>query len=162
MRRMGRFGAITAILVLGLCGHATAQQANIDQFLDQYLPEQRADVVSWRIISRVDVAVDGDAVVLVFDDRVAALEGEQIRVQGFVYPLESKPAQNHFLLTALPPHCPYCTTAGPELMMEVFSEDDVYFSHSPIVMTGTLEVDRANWRSTGMLYQLRDARVAQD
>src|SRR5262249_38753252 len=82
------------------------------------LPEL-SGVVSWRTLAQVEPVKHGSKMVPQFSKDILGLDKQQVRVQGFIIPLEMSDKQKHFLLSAVPPHCPFCLPAGPDAMVEV-------------------------------------------
>lgn len=48
-----------------------------------------------------------------------ARDGTVVRVRGFTYPLEAGETHRYFLLSALPPSCPFCLPASAWGLIEV-------------------------------------------
>jgi uncharacterized protein len=90
-----------------------------------------------------------------FSSDVAALDKKQVKVQGFIMPLQMGDKQSHFVLTAMPQSCAFCLPGGPESMVEVKSKTPVKYTFEPVVLTGTLSVLRDD--PTGVFYRLTDA-----
>ena len=67
-------------------------------------------------------------------------------------PLDLGGDQKHFLIAAVPPHCPFCMPAGPDAVVEVFAKEPVAYGFVPIVVDGKLAVLRDD--PNGLLYQL--------
>ena len=64
--------------------------------------------------------------------------------------------QHHFLISAVPPHCPFCLPAGPDEIIEVKAAQPVAYAIEPIVLAGRFVVVKDD--SYGLLYQLVDAK----
>ncbi len=95
-----------------------------------------------------------------FPDNVKALEGETVRVNGYVMPLQQSLFQKHFLLLAYPLHCPFCVSAGPTQMVEVkVARLPVEFSYDAILVEGVLELLENN--EDGMYFRLNEARSVE-
>ncbi len=82
------------------------------------LPE-RAGVVSWRTLAQVTPVKQGDRMVPEFSKDILALDKRDVKVQGFIIPLDMGDRQTRFLLAAVPPHCSFCMPAGPDAIVEV-------------------------------------------
>ena len=78
-----------------------------------------------------------------------------MRVYGFMMPLDMTDQQKHFLLSAVPPSCPFCMPAGPEAIVEVMSKRPVKYAFEPIIMAGKLSLLTND--QSGMLYRMVDA-----
>jgi hypothetical protein len=118
------------------------------------LPE-RNDVVSWKLFAQVELVKQKDRYVPQFAKDVAALDQKQVKVQGFMMPLEVGDKQSHFVLTAMPQTCAFCLPGGPESMVEVKSKTPVKYTFEPVVLTGKLAILKDD--PTGVFYRLVDA-----
>ena len=120
----------------------------------QTLPE-RKDVVSWKTLSQVELVKQKDRYVPQFSKEVAALDQKDVKVQGFMMPLQMGDKQTHFVLSAMPQSCAFCMPGGPESMVEVKSKAAVKYTFEPVVLTGRLSVLKDD--PTGVFYRLTDA-----
>jgi hypothetical protein len=118
------------------------------------LPE-RAGVVSWRTLAEVTPVKQGGRMVNEFSPAILKLDQRDVKVQGFMIPLDVGDKQKRFLLSAVPPHCAFCMPAGPDAVVEIVARTPVKFGFEPIVVSGKFAVlkDDAN----GVLYRLTDA-----
>ena len=117
------------------------------------LPE-RSDVVSWKLLAQVTPANENGKIVPVFTEAILALNKKDVKVQGFMVPVEPDPKHKHFVLSAVPISCPFCMPAGPEAMVEVRLKDGIDYSDNPIVVAGKFAVSRDDPR--GVFYILTD------
>jgi hypothetical protein len=140
------------ILAVALALPAQAQNQNSDPAV--FLPD-RKDVVSWKLLQQVQLVKAQDRYVPQFSAEVTALDKKQVKMQGFMLPLEMGDKQSHFVLAAMPQHCPFCMPGGPESMVEVKSKRPVKYTFEAIVLTGKLEVLKDDPR--GVFYALTDA-----
>ncbi len=129
-------------------------QAPIDPALLKPLPELPG-VVSWKTLSLVQSVKQKDKIVPSFDKSIASLDNKQIKVQGFMMPLETGERQQHFILTSYPPSCGFCMPGGPEGVVEVRAKQPVKYTTDPIVISGKLAVLKDD--PTGMYYRLTEA-----
>ena len=90
-----------------------------------------------------------------FSQEVLNLDSKAVRVQGFILPLDIGDQQQHFLLSAVPPHCPFCMPAGPDAVVEVVAKKKVAYGFEPILLSGKFVVLRDD--ASGLLYRLTDA-----
>jgi uncharacterized protein len=118
------------------------------------LPE-RKDVLSWKTLSQVELVKQKDRYVPQFSKDVAALDQKEVKVQGFMMPLQMGDKQTHFVLSAMPQSCAFCMPGGPESMVEVKSKAAVKYTFEPVVLTGRLSVLKDD--PTGVFYRLTDA-----
>ena len=86
---------------------------------------------------------------------MAALDQKEVKVQGFMMPLQIGDKQSHFVLSAMPQSCSFCLPGGPESMVEVKTKTPVKYTFEPVVVTGKLAVLKDD--PTGVFYRLTDA-----
>ena len=112
-------------------------------------------VVSWKTLAHVEPVKQGDKVVPQFGKDILGLDAKPVRVQGFILPLDLGDKQQHFLLSAVPPHCPFCMPAGPDAIVEVLAKKGVEYRFEPIIMSGKFAVLKDD--PAGVLYRLTEA-----
>lgn len=118
------------------------------------LPE-RAGVVSWRTLAQVVPVQKDGRMSTEFSKDIIALDKRDVKLQGFIIPLDMGDKQKRFLLSAVPPHCSFCMPAGPDSVVEVIAKTPVKYGFEPIVVSGRFTVLKDD--ATGMLYRLTDA-----
>ncbi len=93
-----------------------------------------------------------------FHPEIKALDGKQVTVKGFMFPLNSTDEQRLFLVGPFPVNCPYQYHVGPALVIEVHADNNpTEFSYDPITVTGKLQlVDKDPEFS--VFYRLIDAK----
>jgi uncharacterized protein len=143
---------LLAFAVPGLAQHQAPPGVDPNQF--KPLPE-RKDVVSWKLLSQVELVKQKDRYVPQFAKDVSALDQKEVKVQGFMMPLQVGDKQSHFVLTAMPQSCSFCLPGGPESMVEVKSKTPVKYTFEPVVLTGKLAILKDD--PTGVFYRLTDA-----
>ena len=117
--------------------------------------EERKDVVSWKTFAQVELVKQKDRYVPQFSSNVTALDKKEVKVQGFMMPLEMGDKQSHFVLSAMPTSCAFCLPGGPESLVEVKMKAPVKYSFDPLVITGKLAVLKDD--PTGIFYRITDA-----
>ena len=154
-----KIGILIGGLLLAFSAAAQHQPPpGVDPMQFKPLPE-RNDVVSWKLLSQVELVKQKDRYVPQFSNDVAALDQKQVKVQGFIMPLQMGDKQSHFVLTAMPQSCAFCLPGGPESMVEVKSKTPVKYTFEPVVLTGKLFVLKDD--PTGVFYRLTDAVPAK-
>jgi uncharacterized protein len=139
-------GAVTDIPSTGLPTAAT--------FSSTVLPEKQG-VVSWKTLSKVEPIMKGDKMVPKFSEEVLGLDSKAVRIQGYVLPLDVDDEQHHFLLSAVPPSCPFCMPAGPDAIVEVVAKKAVAYGFEPVILSGKFAVLKND--PSGVLYRLTEA-----
>jgi hypothetical protein len=125
-------------------------------FSSTLLPDVEG-VVSWKILAQVEPVAEGKKMVPRFSKEILMLDQKPVRVQGFMLPLGMGDQQTHFLLSAVPPHCPFCLPAGPEALVEVVAKKRVDYGFEPIILAGKFSVLTKD--PAGMLYRLTEAEA---
>ena len=148
------------VIALALSGAAYAQAPSappgaMDPSQFKPLPD-RKDVVSWKQLAQVELVKIKDKFVAQFSSDVAALDKKEVKVQGFMMPLEMGDKQTHFILSAMPQSCAFCMPGGPEQLVEVRTRTPVKYTFDPVVLTGKLAVLKDD--PTGVYYRLTDAQ----
>lgn len=118
------------------------------------LPE-RAGVVSWKTLAQVVPVKQGGKMVAEFSKDILALDQKEVRLQGFIIPLDVGDRQKRFLLSAVPADCQFCLPAAPDAMVEVLAKTPVKYGFDPIVVSGRFAVLRDD--PAGVLYRLTEA-----
>jgi hypothetical protein len=125
-------------------------------YASQLLPEMKG-VVSWKTLSQVEPVKQGTKMVPQFSRDIMGLDKKDVRIQGFIIPLDMGDKQKHFLLSAVPPHCPFCMPAGPDTIVEVLAKKPLAYGFEPIVVAGRFAVLKDD--PAGVLYRMTDAEL---
>jgi uncharacterized protein len=119
------------------------------------LAGDKASVVSWETLAQVSVTKQKDRYVPEFSAQIKALDKREVKLKGFMLPLEQGLAQKHFLLSMQPPECAFCMPGTAEQFAEVLAKTPVKYVTDPIVVSGTFVLVRDD--SGGLLYRLIEA-----
>ena len=112
-------------------------------------------VVSWKTLAQVTPVKEKDKFVPQFAKDVSALDKKEVKLQGFMMPLDMGDRQKRFILTSMPPSCAFCLPGGPDQLVEVQAKTPVKYGFEPIVVTGKLTVLKDD--PMGLYYRLTDA-----
>jgi uncharacterized protein len=118
------------------------------------LPELKG-VISWKTLADVTPVRQNDRFVPQFSKDVVALDKKDVRLQGFMMPLDMGEKQKRFLLVAMPPSCAFCLPGGPDQLVEVLAKSPVKYGFDPIVVSGKFTVLKDD--PMGLYYRLTDA-----
>lgn len=121
--------------------------------------DDRAASVPWQVLATVSVVKQGDRYVPAFPKELAALDKTQVKLRGFMLPLEQGVMQRRFLLSAQPPECAYCMPGSAEQFAEVLTRVPIKYAGEAITVSGTFELVRDE--SGGLLYRLTEARPVE-
>jgi uncharacterized protein len=126
----------------------------ISPYADKPLPELKG-VVSWKTLGEVTPVKKQDRFVPQFSKGITALDQKEIKLQGFMMPLDMGERQKRFLLVAMPPSCSFCLPGGPDQLVEVQAKTPVKYSFDPIVITGRFTVLKDD--PMGLYYRMTEA-----
>jgi hypothetical protein len=150
---------LLAVLAMPLLVNAQHQvPPGVDPTAFKPLPE-RKDVLSWKLLAQVELVKQKDRYVPQFSSGVSALDKKDVKVQGFMMPLEMGDKQSHFVLAAMPTTCAFCLPGGPESMVEVQMKTPVKYTFDAVVVTGKLAVLKDD--PSGIFYRIVDAEAAK-
>ncbi|MAH04104.1 MAG: DUF3299 domain-containing protein [Pseudomonadota bacterium] len=95
-----------------------------------------------------------------FTDELKALDGQDIIIQGFLFPIGEQDGKALFLLGPFPLSCPFHYHVKPNLIIEVHTEGAIEFQYDPVNLSGKLELvykdDEYN-----VFYRLRGATIVK-
>ena len=134
-------------------GHTTHNQA----------PDAPPAALSWEELMSLEVRVETPAPLqtvfhVTYPDTLKAKDGTVVRIKGFMYPLQAGETHSYFLLSALPPSCPFCLPASSRGLVEVMCDEGVRYTLEPVLLEGRFEL--LEDAATGLHYRLDHARSA--
>ena len=78
----------------------------------------------------------------VFSEEIAALNGKEVTITGYIIPVEGYKNHKEFILSAYPYNmCFFCGGAGPETVMEIVAKEAIPYSAEAITIKGKLEIN---------------------
>jgi hypothetical protein len=166
---MTRFLAVLLACLLALpAGPALALSV---EELNAALPGMREPppgVTPWSLLGKASVQFhdkdDGSyTVTTLIPPEVEALDGQTLKLMGFMVPVEADVTVRKFLLVETPADCPFCLagTTEPSRIVEVEAgAQAIALTDAQVVLSGRLEVLRDDMN--GLVYRLRDAVAAAD
>ena len=110
--------------------------------------------VPWDLLGQVKTVRVKDKFLPDFPPAVRKLDRQDVKIVGFMLPLQIGERQSHFLLTVTSQTCAFCVPAGPEGIVEVKTKTPVRVTFDPVVIAGRLEVLRDD--PLGVYYRLSD------
>jgi len=119
--------------------------------------DDNSGMVSWETLAQVSVTRQKDRYVPEFSKQILALDKREVKLKGFMMPLEPGLTQKHFLLSAQPPDCAFCMPGTAEQFAEVLAKVPVKVPSDVIVVSGTFSLVRDD--SGGLLYRLTEAVI---
>ena len=155
------FALAIAALPAGAIGQGTPTQPSQPQLGAPTSPEALKPlpdikgVVSWSTLAQVQQVKVKDRVVPQYADGVLKLSGTEVKLQGFMMPLEMGDRQKQFVLTAMPQSCAFCLPGGPEQLVLVEAKAPVKYTMEPVILSGKLAVLKDD--PNGLYYRLDNA-----
>lgn len=178
---MGRsFVGHLPVLALGLAAFAlsiaysspVAAKSDIENFkvygdktIKDLMEASRDGAVSWKTLQKVTVDVKDTKTETLFipefDQSVAVLDGKEIEIEGFMFPLvpttDIPDSGDHFLLSSIPASCPYFHIYGGQII-DVIAVDEIEFDEDePVRLRGRLELLRDN--TDGLFYRMTGVKM---
>jgi hypothetical protein len=98
-------------------------------------------------------------IVPIFPPELRRLDGQRVRVNGFMVPLEETPMTRRFLLTAFPPTCPFCLQMGSQFFIETLMTRPIKYTYDTVLIDGELEL--IDQDENGLFFRLRESRLAR-
>lgn len=95
-----------------------------------------------------------------FSEALQKLDGQDITMQGYMFPLMAVEDQSMFLFGPFPVTCPYHYHIGPALVMEAYGVENIEFSYEAVTLKGTLElVPRED--NYNIFYRFKNVRLVE-
>lgn len=111
-----------------------------------------------KIERKLDPSMNFEVDYPTFSEEVLALNGTEITLEGWMIPLDELRGDKYFVLSALPfANCFFCGGAGPETVVEVFTEDKIEFEVDRIKIKGKLRLNASD--PTQLMYVMTGAEI---
>lgn len=151
------FSALVALPLAAMAGSASKSAAPAPSLSAPNFPvlTDLPGVVSWEMLAKVKQVKAKNSIVPEFTREITELNGKDIKLQGFMMPLDPGQTQKHFLLSVNPATCPYCMPAGPDGVVEVKARTPVKYSFEPVIVSGKMSILKDD--PMGLYYRLTDA-----
>ena len=121
----------------------------------------------WKSLAKITYKKEYDEMlgfkvdVPVFSEEVQSLEGKEIKIKGYIIPVEGYKSHKEFIFSAFPYNmCFFCGGAGPETVMEIYASEPVKYTAEPVVLKGKLELNSSDINR--LIYALNDATLVSD
>jgi len=136
-----------------------------DKTIKDLMEASRDGAVSWKTLQKVTVDIKDTKTETLFipdfDQSVAVLDGKEIEIEGFMFPLvpttDIPDSGDHFLLSSIPASCPYFHIYGGQII-DVIAVDEIEFDEDePVRLKGRLELLRDN--TDGLFYRMTGVKM---
>lgn len=155
----------TLLLAIAIAGPATAIQVGGKAPVEDVWQPAKTPPggTSWKLLEQTKLIDRNDKASGMiftkpgFPPAVLALAGKEVKLAGWMMPLEASAKQKHFVLLAYPPGCPFHVHAMPNQFAEIYSTVPIAVDDmKPIIMTGTLQLTGQD--ESGIFFKLVNAR----
>lgn len=117
-----------------------------------------AETLKWETLAKVEWIWDDNFYRVEFNEEQQALDGKELIVEGFMFPLEYSRKHTTFLVSSAPmSDCFFCGPGEAESMVYVKTETPVEYSYSKMAVKGTFKL--VSDASMGIIYELEGAEV---
>lgn len=121
----------------------------------------------WKTLSKITYKKEYDELmgfkvdVPVFSEEIKSLEGKEIKIKGYIIPVEGYKSHSEFIFSAYPYNmCFFCGGAGPETVMEVSAIEPVKYTAEQIEIQGKLTLNDADINR--LMYILTDVKMVKE
>lgn len=122
---------------------------------------QGEGITPWATLGNVDARFEDEALQTDFGDDIAALDGQRVKLAGYMMPISPDQRQTQFLISASPPDCFFHMPGGPTTLalVETDPERGIAMTMDPLTVEGRLRLERR--AEDGVVYRLEDARLVE-
>lgn len=146
---MKKFG-ITLLLILSCTLFGFTNSINNNE----------TDVLRWEILVNVDWVWEDNFYSAKFNDQQKELDGQELIVEGFMFPLEYTRKHQNFLVSSSPmSQCFFCGPGEAESMVYVRTTEPVDYTNRRMKVKGTFKL--VSDASMGIIYELENAEVVR-
>lgn len=153
---MRLFGVVLALWVFAAAA-VSAQQADYDAPpVDTLFPLPDVEgAVPWEVLLDVELVFEGIDLVPEYSEEARALDGETVKVVGFLLPLDATGTRQ--LLSMVSPNCPFCLPGGPNTFVELIADETVEWTDEAVVVSGRFELLEDSL--SGYFYRMTDVEL---
>lgn len=158
---------LMALAVMVLCGF-TEQRSTItlkssavsqppsERQVQDKLPQSHDAM--WAVLGKAKITVDAKKGLYSANmpPEVKKLAGTEVKISGFMLPLEATEKFKHFLLSKRTPTCPFCPPGEPNEIVDVWLTKPTAWDDNLITVTGKFEL--LNNQQAGLFFKLSDAK----
>ncbi|GLR18087.1 hypothetical protein [Portibacter lacus] len=122
---------------------------------------------TWKTLGKITYKKEYDELmgfkvdVPVFSDDIKEMEGKEIKIKGYIIPVEGYKSHKEFIFSAYPyAMCFFCGGAGPETVMEVSAVEAVKYTAEQIEIQGKLQLNDSDVNR--LMYILTDVKLVKE
>jgi hypothetical protein len=95
--------------------------------------------LSWSVLDQFREIADANAIPVALSATMRSLERSEVKVAGYMVPIEGTSGQSHFFLAATPEPCDFGFPGDLPTLIEVKTRSPITFTGEAIVLSGTFE-----------------------
>jgi len=160
---MGKLQSCLAVFALlpALAVAPAAAQQGVPQGHNQHnVPVDADGALTWEALADFEVRVETPAPLqtifhIEFPQALRSLDGEMVRLKGYMYPLETGETHARFLLSAFPPACPFCLPGSARTLVDVRCAEPLGYTLDAVMVEGRLTLLEND--DSGLHYRLTEA-----
>jgi len=116
--------------------------------------------LDWSILADIEWVWEENFYEVKFTESQKELDGKDMIVEGFMFPLEFSNKHSHFLVSPAPMSaCYFCGPGEAESMVYVKTSEPIDYTFNTLSVQGTFRL--VTDASMGIIYELEDARVVK-
>lgn len=127
----------------------------------------QAESNTWKSLAKITYKKEYDELmgfkvdVPVFSEEIKAMAGKEVKIKGYIIPVEGYKSHKEFIFSAYPYNmCFFCGGAGPETVMEVSADEAVKYTAEQIEIQGKLELNDSDVNR--LMYILTEAKLVKE
>lgn len=136
----------------------------VNSLLNRLHPAQGVkDTIAWTQLEQAEVK-GWKKMEITFPDALNALDGKEVVITGYMFPLESGEKQSQFLLSAYRPTCPFCLPGGPKQLIHVAeTAGRIPYATGQTTLKGQLHLSKTDEeRQEATIYKMTKVRKIED
>jgi hypothetical protein len=154
---------LSLTLVALFCQMVVAQNSPAPQHNQHNQPpDQNGSTLTWEQLTDLTIETETPAALqtvfhVKFPEALKARDGQDVKITGFMYPLKAGETHDYFLLSALPPSCPFCLPGGSMTLIEVKCAEPVEYTMEPVMLEGIFSLLEDD--PSGLYYRITEAKA---
>jgi len=122
--------------------------------------DSETDTLRWEVLVNVEWVWEDDFYSAKFNDQQKELDGQELIVEGFMFPLEYTRKHQNFLVSSSPmSQCFFCGPGEAESMVYVKTMEPIDHTNRKMKVKGTFKL--VSDASMGIIYELENAEVVR-
>lgn len=129
--------------------------------------DAQSEANTWKTLGKITYKKEYDELmgfkvdVPVFSEEIKSMEGKEVKIKGYIIPVEGYKSHREFIFSAYPYNmCFFCGGAGPETVMEVSALEPVKYTAEQIEIQGTLTLNDSDVNR--LMYILTDVKQVKE